>query len=343
MSNDQNQHKAVLSKEGASFEDPDLVKKVSGVNISNSLIGGLQQCPAKAALSKWILKDLIPDDPLSPMFLGTAFHKVMEIFYTYDPEDRTLNGIRRAYDEMTALDDFKIVHENNDAAHWVQNVINGYWKLKMEDPRSVKIAKITQEHDGKYGKYKKTEKGLELFIDSMIGKASHKTLGFIDRLSVDQRTGKYVIDDWKTGKHATDYRPDKQKYPDFGYDRQQILYAMMLEQSGYPVESARLIYPVAEYENPDTGEKSVGHINVIDIRDEKLRKQAVQDVEDADRTITQSVKNNLWECSPSPLCSWCPLVNVCPAALKIHKDNAVKARAAAPTGEFLKTGGISRA
>jgi hypothetical protein len=337
--------RAVLSKEGLSFEDPELISKTASVNISNSLISSLQKCPARAASDKWILSDLMPPDPLSPTTLGSAFHSVMEQFFTLPPDDRTVDGIRSSYKKVLNSPDYRVIAMDSDATIWLQKAINGYWNLHLEDPRMVHVPdRVSFDRVSRNGKsYVKSEDGLELFVDGKISpKINHKVLGFIDRLSIDDKTGRYVIDDWKTGKHASDYLPDKQKYPDFGYVRQQILYTMMMEESGYDIETARLIYPIADYEDPDTGIKNKGHVTVIDVKNTNYRRQAVEDVEQADSVLTQSVNLNRWECGPSPLCSWCPLVNICPAAMKIKKDNAVKSREEAPTGEFLKTGGIVR-
>ena len=335
--------RAVLSKDGLSFEDPELIGKASSVNISNSLISSLQKCPARAAADKWILGDLIPPEPLSPTTLGSAFHSVMEQFFTLPSDDRTVDGIRSSYKRVLNSPDYRVIAMDPTATIWLQGAINGYWNLHLEDPRMVHVPdKVSLKHVSKNGKqYTRSEDGLELFVDGKISpKINHKVLGFIDRLSIDDKTGRYVIDDWKTGKHANDYSPEKQKYPDFGYVRQQILYTMMMEEAGYDVETARLIYPIAEYEDLDTGMKTRGHVTVIDVDNKNYRMKTVEDVEQADSVLTQSVNLNRWECGPSPLCSWCPLVNACPAAMKIHKENAVRSREEAPTREFLKTGGI---
>jgi putative RecB family exonuclease len=335
---------AVMTREGLKMEmtNQDDQQKIQNVSLSNSFISALQQCPAKAAADKWLLKDILPDDPLSPMVLGSAFHKVMEVFFHYQSKDRTVDGIRLAFDAMLKDKDLSIIGTDEKALHWVQNAVNKYWTLGLEDPKSITIPEVTIHHDGKYGPYDKTEVGLELFIDGQIGQASRKTLGFIDRLIIDpdSNNNEFIVDDWKTGKKASDYLPKIQKFPDFGYVRQQVLYSMMMEQAGFPISKARLIYPIAKYEDPTSHEISNGHVSIIDVHRDDYREQAVKDVEEADRTINVSLETNTWECSSSPLCSWCPLVNVCPAAFKLNKANAVEARKNAPTPAFYKTHGI---
>ena len=343
--NDKTEVRAILSKDGLSFEDPDIIDAAANVNISNSLISSLRECPARAAADKWILKDILQQEPLAPTVLGSAFHSVMERFFTLPPDERTIEGIRKSYLDVLNDPDYNVIAMDWDATIWLQNAVNGYWSMGIEDPRKVHVPESMEftrvSRDGE--EYTKKDRGLELFVEGKIADGlKHKVLGFIDRISINDDTGLYVIDDWKTGKRASEYLPKKQKYPDFGYVRQQVLYTMMVEEAGYSVEKARLIYPIATYEDPVTGRVSSGHVTVIDVKNGEYREKAVSDVKDADATLTQSVELNRWDCGPSPLCSWCPLVSICPAALKIKKQNAVDARDAAPSERFLRDGGIVR-
>lgn len=326
--------KARLTKDGLSLVDPELASKAAKMKLSNSAVTAMLKCPAKFAADKWILRDIMPEDPLSANVLGSAFHKVMELFYSRPADKRTVADMRESYKEALALDEFKAVREDKEARQWVKDRINSYWGMGLEKPEEVKIASV--EREGKWGPYKKN--GLELYLQGKIGDSKRDTCGFIDRLCVDD-DGEYLIDDWKTGKHADVFDPSA-KYPDFSKVRQQILYTIMLEQQGGKVKSARLIYPKTTYVDSDGNEVEGGFVDDIPIRNKYYVRQAIKDVETVDAAVESCVERNTWDTDPSPLCSWCPLVNICPAAMKMNKANAVASREKQPTKEFLAEGGI---
>lgn len=326
--------RARLTKDGLSLEDPELVSKAEKMKLSNSAVTAMLKCPARFAADKWILRELMPEDPLSANVLGSAFHKVMEIFYGKPADHRTVDDMKAAYKEALELDEFKAVHDDKEARQWVKDRINSYWVMGLENPADVKIASV--EREGKWGPYEK--KGLELYLQGKIGDSKRDTCGFIDRLCVDD-DGEYLIDDWKTGKHADVFNPSD-KYPDFSKVRQQILYTIMLEQQGGKVKSARLIYPKTTYVDDEGNEAEGGFVDDIPIRNKYYVRQAIKDVETVDAAVESCVERNTWDADPSPLCSWCPLVNICPSALKSSKANAVASREKQPTKEFLATGGI---
>jgi putative RecB family exonuclease len=327
--------KAILTKEGLILQDPEVIAKVSKAKLSNSFIDGMLNCAAKQIAEKYLIRDLLPDDPLSPAVLGSVFHKTMEFFFAMPKEERDVDHVRKAY--LQALDDpdFAVVKESKEARKWVQNCINGFWRLKTR-PETVDIARMKND-------WGKEVPGIELFVQGNIGEASRPTLGFIDRLRV-KNDGSLIIDDWKTGKHVKDYNPSD-RFPSFGYLRQQTIYAMLLEEQGYTVDSANLIYPIAEW-SPDDSARSgrtqnsqvfFGKVSELPVHDKKVREKVVEDVETVSSMMDSCVERNMYDCNPKPLCSWCPLVNICPAALRIKKQNAVDSRANAPAPSVFKS------
>lgn len=344
---------ATLSAQGLSLADSSLMDKVTLLRVSNSTIDGIMNCPARFIAEKYCIPSDEVKEPDSATIMGTAFHKVMELYFTLPPAQRTVSAYVKAYADMLACaqkeEDIALFAQ--DSAHGraarstVRSWINAYVSSGMEDVSSIIIPDmpVVSSHGQEY-----TKKGLEYFVQGSLGSASRDTLGFIDRLSVDSTTGHYVIADWKTGKHVKEYNP-KDKYPDFSYTRQQILYAMLLESQGYTVDSARLLFinPKAErtvYESH--GKRNfkktiVGATKVdIDIRDESLRSQAMRDVEFTSSVIDDSLAHNMFSVNPSPLCSWCPLVKICPSAMKINKDNARTAVVNAPQADILENYGL---
>jgi putative RecB family exonuclease len=325
------QETSIIEKDGVSIYDSNIVDTINKSSLSNSMIDGVLQCPAKYISEKYLIKDLLPSDPLSPNVLGSAFHKIMEVFFQYPKDNRTSSSIREAYD--TALEDpeFASVKESPEARNWVKNCVNGFWRLKTH-PETIDIAYMKND-------WGKTVPGIELFVSGKIGNASRNTLGFIDRLSTNS-DGSLIIDDWKTGAKVKDYDP-KAKFPDFSYLRQQTAYTMLLEEQGYTVAGANLVYPIAQwFENVGSkkGPEVIRHgkITALPVHDKAVRKKVIEDVETSSLIIDSCLARNKYDCNPSPLCSWCPLVNICPAAMKISKPNAVASRKDQPHFDTFK-------
>lgn len=108
--------------------------------------------------------------------------------------------------------------------------------------------------------------------------------------------------------------------------RQQIIYSMLLEQQGYNVSTARLIYPVYK------------EIVKVDLKDEDLRKRTLHDIAEADKLMDVMRDSNMFEFNPTYLCSWCPLVKACPAARPGKGDKARRAYMQQPEIDELSKG-----
>lgn len=108
--------------------------------------------------------------------------------------------------------------------------------------------------------------------------------------------------------------------------RQQIIYSMLLEQQGYNVSTARLIYPVYK------------EVVKVDLKDEDLRKRTLHDIAEADKLMDVMRDSNMFEFNPTYLCSWCPLVKACPAAKPGMGDKARRAYIQQPEIDELSRG-----
>ena len=101
--------------------------------------------------------------------------------------------------------------------------------------------------------------------------------------------------------------------------------------SDRPVEAARLIFPLAD------GGVSV---KVEDIHAPGFREKVMRDVRATDERMDDLHRSEFAEFKPGVLCSWCPLVKLCPAAAGLESrftaEKFVKARESQP--EFADYG-----
>lgn len=312
--------RAEMTSNGLRILDPDTLDKIGGYSVSNSLISNVLQCPAKAIADKYVIADVLPVEPLGPMVLGSAFHKVMELFFRIPEGQRTAKALVASYNKMlNDTEEGDPISTSKEAQQWVRTAIKHFWNMAGLDIQNDHVAMVTLRNR-KGEEYQKI--GLELFVKGQLDGMKRPTLGFIDRL-LQNPDGKYVIDDWKTGEKMKTYNPDD-RFPKFDYARQQVLYALLLERDGKDVETARLIYP--RVHNPDG---TYGAIDVIPVDDPLYRRRAIRDAQTTERILDSGFQQNLFQYDPSGLCSWCPLVNVCPAARRIKSGE--EARRQAPT------------
>ena len=305
------------------IDDEDLLQNMKRVTASATLVEAyLNGCPAKYLFSSKLQDKIFPEGPDSPLKRGTAFHRVMELYYGIDESKRgsTLNNrilticARKALKEMP--DEFG---KNHEFRVWLRNTMDDYIDMD-EKYTNVNVAKYKEGH-----KYKP---GLELEVSGYVGDASRRTYGKIDRLTDDGQGGVF-IDDYKTGKKAKVYDP-RDRFPQFDYVRQQTMYAMLLEEqakeanSGLRINCARLLFPIPN------------KVVTVDVEDKTIRRKTVDDVKKASDMLGDAVESNTYALSPGKLCSWCPLVNICPKADRDSRDKFVAARAQQPDAELLK-------
>lgn len=314
--------KTWIDSDGIHVDDGKLMSGMERVTASATLVEEfLNGCPARYLFDSKLKKDIFPDGPDSPLPRGTAFHRVMELYYGLDESKRgpKLNGevlnacARKALSEMPDM-----FSHDREFMTWLRKAIDDYMDMNSEYT-DVDVAMYKVGHEYK--------PGLELGVSGYIGNAKRKTFGKIDRLTADGDGGAY-IDDYKTGKKAKAYDP-RDRFPEFGYVRQQTMYAMLLEDDakqdneGFRITGARLLYPIPN------------RVLNVDVSDEHIRAKTIKDVEKAAAMLDDAVNTNTYAFAPGKLCSWCPLVNICPKADKDDREKFVAARAKQPSAETL--------
>jgi len=309
---------AAISNEGIQILDSEIMERIKNKKLSPSLITNVLACPARWIAESFIINEMIPDDEDNPATRGQLFHKVMEVAFEEDPDVRSRERLAEITEEVIGTEEFQQFQGNDDALAWLSRTIDGYYRMGGR-PKRVNVATYQRSGD------KEAKKGLEVFVRGRLGNCTRDTLGFIDLLAVSAKDPEaVVVQDWKTGKAKKRWNPANKGTEGLSEARQQAIYSILLEQDGVKVDGARLVYPAA------------GEVVEVDIKDERVLKRAVADAEEADEKLTTMIENNLFEFDPPvPLCAWCPLSRLCPAA-KI--GSFAKARAAAanqPTPEDL--------
>lgn len=327
-----------VSRDGVGILSDSILRKIDckgargEKTISATLMTALEDCRASWVAGSLVFPEAIEEPADNAKRRGSLFHKVMEDFYRLAPEERNGQTLRETAVNVLESDEFKDFQENDDALRWLDEAVRGYLNVDR-DPRRVNIAEWTTD-------WGRTVPGLEVAVSWKPEGVKRKCFGYIDRLQEWQ--GKLFIEDYKTSKSAKRYkfnpaRPDADPEHGLGGARQQAFYTLMVEQaerergSGRPVAAARLIFPLAD------GGVSV---KVEDIHSPEFREKVVQDVRATDERMDDLHRSEFAEFKPSGLCSWCPLVKLCPAAAGLESrftaEKFVKAREGQP--EFADYG-----
>ena len=281
-----------LHDDGATILSEAVRQKVAGKKLSPSLVTGLEGCHVRWLASYFVIPEIIEAVPDDAAFRGGFFHKVMEVFFGQPGELRTRDNIEQAI--TTAAQDPEFAATASTETHaWVRRAIDHYYVMGAR-PELVEVAEL--DLDGKGAK-----PGLELFVTGRVGDTTRDTLGFIDIVQVDPRAPEgVIIQDWKTGGRATPY--NAKTGAGLAEQRQQLLYAMILESKGVTVTAARLVYPVAR------------QIINVDLGNDSLRAKTHETLQNAERQLDSLISENAYRYRPSFLCAWCPIVKVCAKA-----------------------------
>lgn len=286
---DTNEKLLSLDDSGVHVISSEISEKLEKKKISPSMITALEGCAAGWVVNSFVLDQIVPQQPDNPAIRGNVFHKVMENFFYYPQEERTTSLIKKIVKEVLLMEEYSAVKESEDGIAWLKAAINGYYNMGG-NPKSVKIAEIPNRG--------KLEPGLEYFVIGKFPGAERKVLGLIDQLIVDptRDDGSVVIQDWKSGASAKQWKPTTKSDMGLAEQRQQFIYAEILKSMGIKVSGARLIYPVAQ------------EIVNVDLSSEVLRDRVYKDIEETDKKLTHYIETNTFEFKQNNfLCAWCPL------------------------------------
>ena len=284
----------------ATFERRRLVLSEAGVELvrkktlSPSTVSAISSCGARYAIERLAEKLApAPIDPFGAAELGTAVHQVYEDLFARPPGRR---GLAAGLELLATLDrdhpELEAPKDPTLLARWrseIQSRLVGLWDV--EDPDGIDVV------------------ARELHVNVALDGIPFN--GFVDR--VHRRDGGLVVSDFKAG-----YGKMKQENARFG------------DPHG---DQIRLYVRAIEAKRPDLGRPSAGEVLYVAHR---KRREVVLSPEAMDGTKARYEKAWTLLCSQtdkgafgmkvSPLCGWCPAVQVCPAALasgKVPRTDAV--------------------
>lgn len=267
--------------EGDQFvvSDPDLAARLDRKTLSPSGAQAIGSCPAR-----WAGEKILPrgDDPFGAAEVGTAVHAVLETLYGMEPAERTKDAalsVVQSLHEPPLMDGVVPPHDRFDLPRWQALV----WQktapvFDLEDPRQIEVV------------------GLEREVRSEVGGVPF--MGRVD-MTLRDDDGRLMVRDWKSGKSKSDSH--RRRFGDPHGD-QTILYDLAMSHvDDVPPDGVEIVYT----------SEGVRHEPNVSSRDrDRVRGQFVASWE----TLRESAVTGRYTPADSPLCGWCPLMSVCPAA-----------------------------
>ena len=226
--------------------------------------------------ARWAAEQVVsvPHDGFSPANVGTAAHTVLERLYLKPPAERTEHEAMR---ELIDLSHNEYPDDETTRGLWLSAVAEKYRGIfNMENPEDINVLYCEPQLDG-------------ITIDGI------PFNGFIDR--IDEVNGSARIVDYKTGN----FRKPNPAFFD-GYAQQVRLYAIAArEKLGVDPRTGYLFY---------TAE---GRKHQVAIAKKHLNEAKRIYVKASEKLFTCQ-ETGEFPTKVSGLCSWCPLVEVCPSA-----------------------------
>lgn len=261
-------------------------RKALSASTMNSLVGR-SVCTASFAAGKVLPRG---DDPFGVAETGTMAHAVLEYFYALPPVERTYAAAMPLLEKVLS----KTIGEEKfgDAAEATRNLVRpkvlaGFETIfDIETPSEVDVF------------------GLEASVKWGTKVNGIPVSGFIDRM--DKLDGSRL--------RVVDYKSGKVKAPGYFGDPHgdQIRFYKLMKEAELDTEvgEGKLYY---------TAHAKSRNVNL----DAKHMKKTADKMKRAWNVHEEMIEDAEFKLQTSPLCGWCPLVNICPAAQASGKEAKV--------------------
>ena len=287
-------------------------KKVRRKKLSPSTMNSLvdtSACPARFAAEKVIPRT---PDPFGAAEIGTSGHLVLEHLFSLPSDQRTAGVAREIMDSQadSALFPMTSKMDPDKDDHLIES-LRKKWLGEVEDSYKgiFEIEDVTVPDVF----------GRERWIGKSVKIAGVPLSGIIDRIDNLPDTTLSPID-YKTGKVKA---PSKYGDP---HGDQLRLYALAIDQEFGTLPSEAKVYYTKH-----------AKMLSVDLSDKKLN--------DVEGKVSQSWEDLSWACDEStfetvasPLCGWCPLVNICPTAKAAGRTAKVSAPTPVQLGATIPVG-----
>lgn len=278
-----------VTEDGIIILDEELMNKIKKKNLSASMVSSFFQCPADWVMDSFILPLIDHEEPIY-FVRGKIFHDTMEAFFKLPKNQRNPSTLSQT--AMRIIESkYKESLEDIETMNWMKTALQGY--LEGGFPYAdVDVAQIVKSS------WKGPELGVEIFVRGKLGDTERDVVGFIDRVD-ELSDGTLQVVDYKSGGKISPFDPCEpiSTSNDFGYWRQQLSYAMLLEQSGHKVSKAILEFPIAK-----------GTVTV-DVNNEDLKNQVKKDYEAVDKALSKCIEDNLFPFHGHFFCKWCGILS----------------------------------
>lgn len=248
---------------------------------SHSRLSTFEKCPYKFKL-RYIDKIIPEVEQTIESHLGKCVHDALEWLYKHIKDKKpipSLDNVIIYYSERWQRDytpEFLIVRQEYTAKDYfnkgIQFILNYYQKYYPFDDNTLDVEK-------------------KILID-LNGKGKYKIQGYIDRLSMDLKTGEFIVHDYKTAN----FLPSQEQ---MDQDRQLALYSIAIKELYGNDKKVCLTWHYLAHDIKICSWRTDQQI-------EKLKRDTMKLIDEIESTTK-------FPTYISKLCDWCEYKSICPA------------------------------